>query len=379
MTDAYVAGVGMPAFESEAAASTLELAVDAAERATADAGVALVDVDSVHLANVLTEAVGSQSGLANAFVSAAGVEGVRADRLENTSASGASAAHRGVEAVESGRSNVALVLGVEKMSAADTATVTDAISTLTHDREYAQGVTLPSFGGLAAGAYLDRYDVPREALADVAVKNHRNGADNPVAQFRKEITVADALDSPPVASPLRLYDCCPMTDGAAALVVAADGDVRVSGIGSATGTHAVADRPDPLEIESVRAASDRVFDDAGLSRDDVDAACIHDAFTVLEWLELEEAGFYEAGAAWEATVDGETARDGDFPVNPGGGLKARGHPLGATGISQLVELTWQLRGDLDGERQVDGADTGFAVNVAGFGNNSVATILEAAP
>ena len=379
MTDANIVGVGMTEFEGDADRSVLELATAAAERALADADCAPADVESVHVGNVLAEALGTQAGVANALVSSLGVEGVRADRIENTSASGASATHRGVEAIESGLSDTALVVGVEKMSAGDTATVTDAISRLTHDREYVQGLTLPSFGGLAAGLYLDRYDAPREALAEVAVKNHGNAADNPVAQFRKRITVDDALDSPVVADPLRLYDTCPMTDGAAALVLSRErerGGVRVASIASATGTHAVAERRDPLEIASVRRAGERAFEAAGRSPDDVDVACIHDAFTVLELLELEELGFYEPGTAWEATVEGETRRDGAFPVNPGGGLKARGHPLGATGVSQMIELVWQLRGDLDRERQIPDAETGFAVNVAGFGNNSVCTILE---
>ncbi|MCD2201704.1 thiolase family protein [Halobacterium sp. KA-4] len=380
MTGVTISGVGITPFESDAERSALELATAASEDALDDAACSLEAVDSVHVGNVLTEALDVQGGLANAFVSAVGLEGVRADRIENTSASGASATHRGVEAVASGASDVAVVVGVEKMSDADTSTVTDAISKLTHGREYVQGITLPSFGGLAAGAYLDRYDAPREALAEVAVKNHENAVDNDIAQFQKEVSVEDALDSPVVADPLRLYDCCPMTDGAAAVVLERESDaegVHVRSIGSATGTHAVAERPDPIEIESVSRASERTFADANLSRNDVDVACIHDAFTVLELLELEEIGFFERGTAWEATMRGETARDGAFPVNPGGGLKARGHPLGATGLSQVVELVWQLRGDLRGDRQVAGAETGFAVNVAGFGNNSVCTLLEA--
>ncbi len=376
MTGVHIAGVGTTPFRDESDRSVLELAAAAAEDALDDAGHGTGAVTSLHVGNVLTEALNSQAGLANALVSALGVEGVRADRVENTSATGASATHRGIEAVAGGESDVALVVGAERMSDGDTARVTEAISKLTHEREYLQGLTLPSFGGLAAGAYLDRYGAPREALAAVAAKNHANAASNPVAQFRKEISVADALDSPVVAHPLRLYDCCPMTDGAAALVLTRGDGVHVASFASATDTHAVAAREDVLELGSVRAAGERTFARAERDRADVDIACIHDAFTVLELLELEELGFYETGTAWRATMDGETALDGAFPVNPGGGLKARGHPLGATGISQLVELVWQLRGDAEPERQVAGADCGFAINVAGFGNNSVCTLLE---
>ncbi|TKX57852.1 thiolase family protein [Halorubrum sp. SS7] len=410
-TEVRVGGVGMTPFESETERSLTDLAATAAERALTDAGVDPAAVDALHLGNALAEALDEGAGLANALAAALGLDGASADRIENTSATGASAFHRGVETLRSGDADVALVVGAEKMSAGDTRTVTEAISRLVHRREYAQGLTLPSFGGLAAGAYLDRHDAPREALAAVAAKNHGNAVDNPVAQFRKSIDVDDALDSPVVAAPLRLYDCCPMSDGAAAVVLTraaaadptdateptdatnasdatdatngtdgSDADrvaPRVAGIASATGTHAVAERPDPLSIESVRTAGERVFDRAGIAPDDVDVACIHDAFTVLELIELEELGFYETGTAWEATLDGDTALDGDLPVNPGGGLKARGHPLGATGLSQIVELVWQLRGDLPAGRRVDGAETAFAINVAGFGNNSVCTVLRA--
>ena len=386
-----VAGVGMTPFESDSERALADLAATAAEGALADAGVDPDDVDALHFGNALAEALDESAGLANALAAALGLDGASADRIENTSATGASAFHRGVETLRSGNADVALVVGAEKMSAGDTRSVTEAISRLVHRREYAQGITLPSFGGLAAGAYLDRHDAPREALAAVAAKNHTNAVDNPVAQFRKPIDVADALDSPVVAAPLRLYDCCPMSDGAAAVVLTRDdagrdsdaADAghppapRVAATASATGTHAVAERPDPLSIDSVRTAGERVFDRAGIAPADVDIACIHDAFTVLELIELEELGFYETGTAWEATLDGDTALDGDLPVNPGGGLKARGHPLGATGLSQIVELVWQLRGDLPESRRVNDAETAFAINVAGFGNNSVCTVLRA--
>ncbi|TKX54023.1 thiolase family protein [Halorubrum sp. SP3] len=391
-TEVRVGGVGMTPFESDSGRSLTDLAATAAERALDDAAVDLNDVDALHFGNALAEALDESAGLANALAAALGLDGASADRIENTSATGASAFHRGVDRIERGEADAALVVGAEKMSAGDTRSVTEAISRLVHRREYAQGITLPSFGGLAAGAYLDRHDAPREALAAVAAKNHANAVDNPVAQFRKSIDVEDALDSPVVAAPLRLYDCCPMSDGAAAVVLTRAGDAdadaatadtghppapRVAGVASATGTHAVAERPDPLSIDSVRTAGERVFDRAGIRPDDVDVACIHDAFTVLELIELEELGFYDAGTAWEATLDGDTALDGDLPVNPGGGLKARGHPLGATGLSQIVELVWQLRGDLPAGRRVDGAETAFAINVAGFGNNSVCTVLRA--
>ena len=379
MSDAPVgvAGVGMTRFATEHDDGLIALASRAAHRALADADLDVDAVTSLHVGNMLGSVHNEQAGLANALSGALDAGEVAADTVENTSASGASAVLRAVESVMSGRSEVALVVGAERMSG-EMADVTEAISRLTHRREYAQGVTLPSFGGLAADAYLRRYDADRAALAEVAAKNHRNARRNPYAQFRTAVDTSDVLDSPPIAEPLRLYDCCPMTDGAAALVVTADDrTVRIGGIASATDTHAVAERTDPLEIRSVRVSGERAFARSGLDSGAVDVACIHDAFTILEWLELEELGFYEPGTAWRGTVDGETARDGALPVNPGGGLKARGHPLGATGVSQLIELVWQLRGEA-GDRQVADPRVGFAVNVAGFGNNAVCTVLEAA-
>jgi acetyl-CoA C-acetyltransferase/acetyl-CoA acyltransferase len=367
----------MTRFSSDADAAVRTLLERAATRALNDAGVAGHELDAVHVGNMAAEAFEDLSGLHNALAASLGAHGAQADRVENTSASGASAFQRGVQAVASGAADTVLVAGGERMSSASTETATGVIGSIVHPEEYAHGVTLPSFGGLAADAYLRRYDAPYEALATVSAKNHANGARNEYAQFQTEITVEDAVDSPRIADPLGLYDCCPTSDGAAALVLRADGgDVAVRACESAVGTHAVAEREDPLEIESVATAGERAFAAADRDQADVDVACIHDAFTVLELLELEELGFYDAGEAWRATMDGETELDGDLPVNPGGGLKARGHPLGATGVSQLVELVWQLRGDAD-DRQVD-CETGLAVNVAGFGNNAVCSILEVA-
>ncbi|MGM0605782.1 MAG: thiolase C-terminal domain-containing protein [Halobacteriota archaeon] len=368
----------MTTFASRDDRSLLELLAIAATRAIDDAGMTPSDVDSVHVGNMAAEAFNERSGLANALTGSLGIMGAAARRIENTSASGASAFLDAVDAVRGGHAETALVVGGEKMSDADSATSTEIISRITHEGEYRHGLTLPAFAGLAADRYLRSYDVDRRTLAQIAVKNHRNGANNPYAQFQKLIDVDDVLDSPLIASPLRLFDCCPRSDGAAAAVITAtdDGDVRIAACESAVGTHAVADRPDPLHIESVRQAGDRAYSAAAIDPESIDVACIHDAFSILEWLEMEELGLAATGEAWKHTRDGRTAVDGDLPVNPGGGLKARGHPMGATGISQIVELVWQLRGSVPAERAVDDPRWALAVNVAGFGNNSVCTVLE---
>lgn len=373
-----VAGVGMTQFRGESEASIDELMGTAATAALTDADREPSAVGSVHVGNMAAESFNRRSGLANALVASLGADGASADRVENTSASGASAFLRGYEAVASGQTDAALVVGVEKMSAVDNATSTDIIGRLVHESEWKQGVTLPSFAGLAADAYLRRHDAPRDALTAVAMKNHANGTRNPYAQFQRHVSATDVTESPLVADPLRLYDCCPTGDGAAAVVLTSGSDaaVTVAGTASATGTHAVGERSDLLDLRSVRRAGRRVYRRADCSPERVDVAAVHDAFTVLELLELEELGFFDTGTAWRRTLDGETQLDGALPVNPGGGLKARGHPLGATGTAQLVELTWQLRSEAQG-RQVARPTTGLALNVAGFGNNSICTILEA--
>lgn len=384
--DVFIAGVGMTAFVESEERSLVEMLNTAATRALSDADVGGDSLGSLHVGNMAAEAFNGLSGLANALAGQLGAAGSAAHRIENTSASGASAFLNAVDAIRAGRSDVALVVGGEQMSTADTSTATDIIGRVTHEGEYEQGITLPSFAGLAAGRYLDQTGASRRDLARVAVKNHDNAARNPYAQFESSITVDDVLDSPPVAEPLRLYDCCPIGDGAAAVVLtSAPTALSVSACESGIGTHAVADRGDPLAVESVRKAGEEAFDAAGVGPEDVDVACIHDAFTVLEWLEMEELGFADTGEAWRLTSEGTTALDGDLPINPGGGLKARGHPLGATGVAQIVELVWQLRGealaangtDAD-DRTVRDATRGLALNVAGFGNNSVCTVLEVA-
>ncbi|AGB39983.1 thiolase family protein [Natronococcus occultus] len=360
--------------------SLAELLEIAAERALADADLEASTVDSVHVGNMAAEAFNETSGLANALTASLGLSQASARRIENTSATGASAVLDAVDAVRAGRSTVALAVGGEKMSAAETTVATEIISRITHAQEYDQGITLPSFAGLAAAQYLDAHGATRRDLAQVAVKNHANARRNRYAQFDSDVTVTDVLESPKVATPLRLYDCCPTSDGAAAVIVtAANAEVTVEACESAIGVHAVADRRDPLRIESVAAAGRAAYEAADTGPDAIDVACIHDAFTILEWLEMEELGFAERGEAWRLTRNGRTEIEGDgnLAVNPGGGLKARGHPLGATGISQLVELVWQLRGDVPADRAVGSPRYGLAINVAGFGNNSVCTIVEA--
>ncbi|MFB6302912.1 MAG: thiolase family protein, partial [Haloferacaceae archaeon] len=230
----------------------------------------------------------------------------------------------------------------------------------------------------------DEYDAPRESLGKVAVKNHRNGVDNPHAQFRKEVDLDTVLESPIVADPLRLYDFCPITDGSAALLLCpesvareyADEYVVIPGIGGATDTHVVHERADPTTMGGVVESGNEAYEMAGLGPDDVDVAELHDMFTILEFLQSEDLGFFEKGEGWKAIDEGVTARDGDLPINTSGGLKSKGHPLGASGVAQAHEIYLQLLGEA-GPRQVE-ADVGLCCNVGGFGNCVITTLMEAA-
>jgi acetyl-CoA C-acetyltransferase len=362
-----------------------DLLAEAGEACLADAGVTPDAVDHLYVSNMASGEFEGQTGLPNALAHDLSALPAYTARVDQTSASGGAGVYAAWQSVASGASETTLLVGGEKMTHRSTAEATDVIASLTHPVEYKHGVTLPSFAGLTARLYLEEYDAPRESLARVAAKNHRNGVDNPHAQFRKEITVDEALESPVVADPLRLYDFCPITDGSAALLFCPESVARehaspeeyvvVTGVGGATDTHVVHERADPTTMRGVVESSERAYAMADRDPDDVDVAELHDMFTILEFLQSEDLGFFEKGEAWRAVEAGVTDRDGDLPINTSGGLKSKGHPLGATGVAQVYEVVTQLTGDA-GPRQVD-AEVGLACNVGGFGNCVTTTLLEA--
>ena len=360
-----------------------DLLADAAVDCLADAGVAADALDHLYVSNMASGEFEGRTGVCNALAHDVGALGAYTQRVDQTSASGGAGTYAAWQSVASGASDMTLLVGGEKMTHRTTAEATDVIASLTHPFEYKHGVTLPSFAGLTARHYLERYDAPRESLAHVAVKNHRHGVDNPHAQFRKEVDLETVLESPLVADPLRLYDFCPITDGAAALLLCpadavpdgADHTV-VAGVGGATDTHVVHERDDPTVMGGVVESAETAYDRAGVGPDDVDVAELHDMFTILECLQLEDLGLAEKGEGWRLAMEGVTERGGALPVNTSGGLKSKGHPLGASGVAQVYEIHRQLTGDA-GDRQVD-CDVGLACNVGGFGNCVTTTVLEAA-
>jgi len=360
-----------------------ELCAQAGERALADAGIDAHDVEHLYVSNMASGEFEGQTGIMNALAHDLGVMPAYSERVDQTSSSGGAGIYEAWQSVASGASEMTLLVGAEKMTHQTTAEATDIIASITHPDEYKHGVTLPSFAGLTARHYLERFDAPRESLARVAVKNHKNGVDNPNAQFQKEIDLETALESPIVADPLRLYDFCPISDGSAGLVFTTEERAReiadeyavISGIGGATDTHVVHERDDPTVMGGVVESSDEAYEMAGLGPEDLDVAELHDMFTILEFLQMEGIGLAEQGEAWKLVEEGYTQKDGDLPINTSGGLKSKGHPLGASGVAQGVEIYEQLVGEA-GPRQAE-ADVGLACNVGGFGNCVITTIMEA--
>jgi acetyl-CoA C-acetyltransferase len=330
--------------------------------------------------------VNGQTGLASAVVDHLSLTPAGAETIENGPASGASAIKQGFMAVASGMHDVVMVSGAERMREINSLDATDFVATLTHHHaEYIYGITLPSLAGMFTRLYMEKYGVTARHLAMVAVKNQANAMDNFYAHIHQEITLEGILDSPEamtnnpfVADPLRFFDCCPVSDGGACLILATEtvarklGQplIRLAGVGQATDSHVIHERPEPTDLLAVREAARKSFKMAGIKPGDVDVAELHDAFTILEIVESEEVGFFKKGQGHKALEQGDTEIGGKIPINPSGGLKARGHPVGATGIAQAHEIVLQLRGAAE-KRQVKNAQIGFTCNFGGFGNNVV--------
>ncbi len=383
MRDVYVAGIGITSF-TRLEYPLAEIASYPAMLAMKDSG--LTDIEQVYVANMGGPRVNHQTALASAVVDSLSLTPAGAAAIENGPASGSAAIKEGFLAVASGMHDVVLVTSAERMREVNNLEATDFIATLTHPlAEYIYGVTLPSHAAMFTRLYMEKYGVTERHLAMVAVKNQNNALRNEFAHLHQPITIEGILDSPEamtnnpyVAEPLRFFDACPVSDGGAALILVSEEAarsidrplIRLAGIGQATDTHAVHEREEPTDLLAVRRAAELSFDMAGLTPADVDVAELHDAFTILEIAESEEVGFFPKGEGHIALEKGETALDGRLPINPSGGLKGKGHPVGATGVGQAHEIVHQLRGEA-GERQVAGARVGFTCNFGGFGNNVI--------
>jgi len=364
-----------------------ELFGEAAFGALDDAGVGPDDIEALYFGNAMSGQAENDTHLGPKVASHVGMAGVPVQRFEDACATSANAFKNAVAAVEAGIHDVVLVGGVERCTpetGKDTAAMTRVFASASH-RQYEQpaGLTFPGVFALLTKRHMHEYGTTEEQLAHVAVKNHGHGALNPRAHFGKETTVEEALEAPVVADPFRLMDCCPFSDGASAVVVAGDeladsydAPVDVTGVGHATDVVPIADKETPHVTRAARDAADEAYEQAGVSADDVDFAEVHDCFTGAEILASEALGLVEDGEGGPAAAAGWTARDGDVPINPSGGLKAKGHPIGATGTAQIVELTEQLRGEA-GERQLPDPQRAVAHNLGGDAATTVVSVMEA--
>ncbi|MFB6071445.1 MAG: thiolase domain-containing protein [Halobacterium sp.] len=385
MTKVRVAGVGLTHFGHHPERTSRDLFADAGLSAMDDAGVPAGDVEGVYYGNFMGELSEHQGHQGPLAAEALGVD-APATRYESACASSGVALRQAVRDVRSGEVDVAVVGGAERMNNLETAESTEALAIAADDLyEVRAGMTFPGAYALMASAYFDEYGGSREDLAHVAVKNHANAVRNEHAQFQKEITVEDAMDSPPVAEPLHLYDACPVTDGASALVLVSeayadsedvDAGVAVTGTGQGGDRMALQDRENLATSPAATKAAEEAYADAGVDAADVEFAEVHDCFTIAEVLATESLGFFETGEGVDAARRGVTTRDGALPVNLSGGLKAKGHPVGATGTSQVAELTKLLRGDHVNSEHVADATTAVAHNAGGTVASAVVHVVE---
>ncbi len=385
MRDVAVIGVGMSKWGEVWKQSLRQLFVDAASEAIEDAGVD--KIDSMYVGCMSGGLFVGQEHLASLLSDYLGVASIPACRVESACASGGVAFRQGFIDVASGMSDVVLVGGVEKMTDVDGGQATYALATAA-DQEYEvyQGITFPGLYAMIANAHMSRFGTTLEQLAHVTVKNQKHGSMNPRAQYPFEVTLDGVLCSTLVADPLRILHCSPITDGAAAVVLCPLETarklsnkplVKVTGTGHSTDTIALHDREDITDLAATRRAAERAFKMAGVGPSDIDFAEVHDCFSIAEICVIEALGFVDRGKGGEAAESGLTALGGRIPVNTSGGLKSKGHPVGATGVAQIVEVTEQLRGE-SGKRQVKGAKRGLAQNMGGSGGSAVVHILEVA-
>ncbi|GAB7008474.1 thiolase domain-containing protein [Halorubrum trueperi] len=387
MTDVRVAGVGLTSFGSHPERTGRDLFATAALRAFEDAGVPREDVEELNYGNFMGSLSEHQGHQAPLMAEAAGVR-CPATRYEEACASAGVAVREAVRTVRAGDADVVLAGGMERMTHLPTAEATEGLAIAADDLfEVRAGVTFPGAYALMANAYFEAYGGSRRDLAHVASKNHENALPNEYAQFRRAVSVAEAMDAPPVAEPLHLYDACPITDGASALVIVSeeyaaergvDAPVAVTGVGQGTDRLALADRERLARTAAADDAAETAYAAAGVGPDDVDVAEVHDCFTIAEVFAVESLGLAERGEGIAAARDGLTTADGDVPVNLSGGLKAKGHPVGATGGSQIAELTRLLRGDHPNSEHVADAEVGVAHNAGGTVASAVVHVLEVA-
>lgn len=382
MREVAVIGVGMTKWGELWEKSLRTIFVETALLALDDAGVDRID--SMYVGSMSSGIFVGQEHIASMLADYLGQAPVPSTRVETACASGGLALRLGFMEVASGMSDVVLVSGIEKMTDVNGYEATYALGTAA-DQEYEgyHGITFPGLYALIARAHMEKYGTTREQLALVAVKNHLNGSKNPLAQYPFKITVDSVLNSVMVADPLRILDCSPITDGAAAAILCPvemarkmnKPVVKIIGSGHATDSIALSSRKDITWLEATYQAGKRAYAMANKKPKDIDILEVHDCFTIAEICVIEALGIVEKGKGGEAAEDEITYLEGKIPVNTSGGLKAKGHPVGATGVAQVIEIVKQLQGEA-GKRQVKDPRIGMTQNMGGSGGSTVVHIFE---
>lgn len=380
MREVAIVSAGMTRFGELWESSLRDLFVEAAGEALTAARAD--HLDAVYVGNMSGGQFVGQEHLGPLMADHLGMAGVPAARVESACASGGVTLRTAFLEVASGASDLVLAAGVEKMN--DGSDITAVLVTAAdQETEAYHGITFPGLFAMIARAHMEAHGTTEEDLAAVSVKNHRHGALNPKAQFRREVTMEEVMSSSLVADPLRLLHCSGVSDGAAAVLLCpldrakefTDRPIKILGSGFATSSMALADRADPAFLDAVSASAARAYEMARVSPDAIQVAEVHDCFSIAEICILEALCFAERGKGGQAARSGMTELGGKIPVNTSGGLKAKGHPVGATGVAQVIEIFEQLRGEA-GDRQVKDASIGLTQNMGGSGASSVVHIFQ---
>lgn len=375
MTDKVaVVGIGHAKFGKRADATIRELAQEAVVPALKDAGITTADIDAsvIGVAGDVFAAQASPGALINDYV---GMGNKPSFRVEAACATGSAGIRTGYSLIRAGLANVVLVVGAETMTHVGTSTATEWMARAGDTRwEYPFGVTFPGFYALMATRHMHEFGTSRMQLSMVSVKSHKYGALNPYAHLQKEVSLEEAMKSVPICEPLNLYDCCLISDGAAAVIMACEEKARkmsdtpiwLVGLGSGSDTMMISERPSLVGLVATHVAVDQAYNMAGVGPNDIDVACTHDCFSIAEIMSYEDLGFCKKGEGGKFIEEGQSYIGGRIPVNVDGGLKSKGHPLGATGVSMTFEIVKQLRGET-GNRQVSDAEIGLTHNVGETG------------
>lgn len=384
MRDVAIIGVGMNKWGELWQKSLRDIFVESALLAIEDAGVD--HIDSMYVGCMTSGLFVGQEHLASLLADYLGAGPIPSVRVESACASGGLAVRLGFMEVASGMNDIVLVGGVEKMTDVGGDGATFALSTAA-DQEYEvyHGITFPGLYALMARNHMEKYGTTREQLAQVAVKNHENGSKNPLAQFPQKVTAEQVIKSIMIADPLTILDCSPITDGAACAIlcpvemakkITKKPAVKIIGSGNATDTIALHSRADLTTLNATVKAAESAYKMAGVKPEDIDLVEVHDCFTIAEIVVSEDLGLFKKGEGGKAVESGMTAIGGKKPINTSGGLKSKGHPVGATGVGQVVEIVHQLRGEA-GDRQVKDAKIGMTQNMGGSGGSAVVHIMQA--